>query len=184
MINFFKDYFQNLCRELDGVDSNVLISIAELICEAKRKGKKVFLIGNGGSAATPSHSAGDWCKELGVRTLCLTDNSTLVTAWANDTSYDNIFVAQLETYLDEGDVVIAYSGSGNSANVLRAIEFAKSRGCVTVGMTGNYNGMEGGKLAEIADIVVIVPSESMERIEDSHLIINHAIKEYIKEKLM
>jgi len=124
-----------------------------------------------------------WAKTLGIKAICLTDNTTAVTAYANDTSYENIFKGQLDTFLEKGDIVICYSGSGNSPNVINAIEFAKEQGNYTVGITGNYNNGEGGELGKIADLSIIVNSTSMERIEDIHLIINHIIKEYIKQQI-
>lgn len=97
---------------------------------------------------------------------------------------DNIFKGQLETFLDEGDIVIGYSGSGNSMNVINAIQYAKSKGNFTIGITGKYKNGKGGKLSKLTDISLIVNTTSMERIEDIHLIINHIIKEYIKEYLL
>ena len=143
-------------------------------------GCKVHFIGNGGSAATPSHSAGDWSKELGLPTISHTDNIASLTAWANDTSYANIFVGQLQTWLNAGDLVVGYSGSGNSSNVLNGISFANENGARTVGITGNYKSGGGGSLAEIADICIVCDTTSMERIEDLQLIINHIVKEAVK----
>ena len=181
---FIQKYNADLINAIDSLDHKVLEDISNAIIIARENGNTVYLIGNGGSSATPSHSAGDWTKELKIKTICLTDNTPSVTAFANDTDYSNIFKGQLETFLSEGDIVIGYSGSGNSPNVLNAIEYAKSRGNITVGITGNYKEKQGGKLAGIADVVVIANTTSMERIEDVHLIINHIIKEYIREQIM
>ena len=153
-----------------------------MVQQVASKDSTVNFIGNGGSAATPSHSAGDWSKELGIKTISHSDNISSFSAWANDEGYSHVFVGQLSTFASEGDLVIAYSGSGNSDNVVNGIKFAKSIGCSTVGITGNYNGMGGGKLAKIADLSIIVPSTSMERIEDIQLIINHIIKEAVKSE--
>ena len=147
---------------------------------ARNSDATVHFIGNGGSAGTPSHSAGDWSKELSLRTISHTDNAASLTAWANDTSYDNIFVGQLSTFIRPGDLVVGFSGSGESANVINGMEYSKEAGCKTVAITGNYRGFGGGKLAKIADLCILVPSESMERIEDAQLIINHLIKEAVK----
>ena len=143
-------------------------------------GGKVHFIGNGGSAATPSHSAGDWSKELKLPTIAHTDNIASLTAWANDTDYDNIFVGQLQTWLNEGDLVVGYSGSGNSGNVVNAIAFANEFGARTVGITGNYRNGSGGKLAKMVDVAIVCDTTSMERIEDLQLIINHIVKEAVK----
>ena len=143
----------------------------------------IHFIGNGGSAATPSHSAGDWSKELGLRTIAHTDNAASVTAWANDTNFTNIFVGQLSTFLREGDLVVAYSGSGKSANVLNGMHYAKQQGCSTVAVTGNISGSNrenNGNITDIADISIVAPTGSMERIEDIQLVINHIIKEAVK----
>ena len=177
---FFQGYKQDLFHAIESLDREVINKIADRIVELKKNGNTIYLIGNGGSSATPSHSAGDWTKELRVKTICLTDNASSLTAFGNDTDYANVFKGQLETFLSKGDIVIGYSGSGNSPNVINAIENAKSLGNLTIGMTGNYNEKKGGKLAQIADLVLIADTTSMERIEDVHLIINHIIKEYIK----
>jgi len=181
MKTFFDNYTTDLIIAINGLDYPVLERIANKIIEARKNGRTVYLMGNGGSSATPSHSAGDWTKELKIKTICLTDNTPSVTAFANDTDYSNIFKGQLETFLSKGDIVIGYSGSGNSPNVMHAIEYARSKGNFTVGITGNYKGKQGGKLAKLADLVVIANTTSMERIEDLHLIINHLLKEYIRK---
>lgn len=178
---FTSFYKQDLINAIHHLETNKLLVIAAKLIETRKNNNSVFLMGNGGSSATPSHSAGDWTKELNLKTICLTDNTPAVTAFANDTDYSNIFKGQLETFLSEGDIIIGYSASGNSPNVLNAIEYAKSNGNYTIGITGNYKEQNGGKLAQIADISVIAQTTSMERIEDIHLIINHIIKEYIKE---
>lgn len=183
MKNFLKNYIKDLKIALDKLDHQKIEDISNKLIEAKNNHNTVFLIGNGGSSATPSHSAGDWTKEVGIKSLCLTDNVSSVTAFANDTDYSNIFRGQLEIFLSKGDIVIGYSGSGNSENVLNAIQYAKEKGNYTVGITGNYKNGNGSKLAKLADISIVVNTTSMERIEDVHLIINHIIKEYIREKI-
>ena len=179
---FTDQYLHDLNNALSLLDIQQLEKIAEKIIEVRRNNNSVFLIGNGGSSATPSHSAGDWTKELKIKTCCLSDNTPSLTAFANDTDYSNIFKGQLEVFLSPGDILIGYSGSGNSPNVLNAIGFAKSKGNFTIGMTGNYKNKNGGDLAMLADLSIVAQTTSMERIEDLHLIINHIIKEYIKNK--
>lgn len=183
MKRLIQTYLDNLKVALDNLNIDIVEQIAQKINEAKQSNNTVFLLGNGGSSATPSHSAGDWTKELKIKTICLTDNASAVTAFGNDKGYDNIFKGQLETFLEQGDIVIGYSGSGNSENVLNAIHYAIEKGNFTIGITGNYNNRKGGKLAKLTDISLIVNTTSMERIEDVHLIINHLIKDYIKEYL-
>lgn len=178
-----RKYINDLILALNKLElDKIEIIVSKIISVGERK-NTIFLLGNGGSSATPSHSAGDWSKELRIKTLCLSDNASSITAFGNDTSYDNIFKGQLETFLEPSDIVIGYSGSGNSPNVLNAIGFAKSKGNFTIGFTGNYHGNRGGKLAIEADISIIVDTESMERIEDIHLIINHIIKNLVWDDL-
>lgn len=178
--DFSKDYIADLISTIENLSIPTLEEIWSIIEDARKSDKTVHLIGNGGSAGTPSHSAGDWSKELKLRTISHTDNVSSLTAWANDTDYSNIFVGQLSTFINSGDVVIGYSGSGNSINVINGILFAKEKGCHTIAITGDYKGMGGGKLGKIVDISLVVPSQSMERIEDTQLIVNHIIKEAIK----
>ena len=178
--DFAQSYVDSLVRTLGGLPFSELEDFWKLVEAARESEATVHFIGNGGSAGTPSHSAGDWSKELALRTISHTDNSPSLTAWANDTEFQNVFVGQLSTFIREGDIVVGFSGSGNSENVLRGIEFAKQRGCSTVAVTGDYRGMGGGKLADIGDVSIVVPSNSMERIEDVQLVINHIVKEAVK----
>ena len=177
---FAESYTASLTDTLAKLPFSRMEKLWGIIERAREQGSTVHFIGNGGSAGTPSHSAGDWSKELSLRTISHVDNSPALTAWANDTSFENVFVGQLSTFASPGDVVIGFSGSGNSANVINGIQYSKDNGCSTVAITGNYQGMSGGKLAEIADLTILVQSESMERIEDVQLVINHIIKEAVK----
>ena len=177
---FANSYISDLKRTLDELSMDSVSSFWEMVENVRVSGGSVHFIGNGGSAATPSHTAGDWSKELSLRTISHSDNASSLTAWANDTDYSNIFVGQLSTFIREGDLVVAYSGSGNSENVLNGISFARDNGCSTAAITGNYRGMEGGELAKIVDVAIVVPTTSMERIEDVQLVLNHIIKEAVK----
>ena len=181
-LDLANSYLVDLKRTIDELPMGDLQTLYSKVLQVASKDSTVHFIGNGGSAATPSHSAGDWSKELGLKTISHSDNISSFSARANDEGKSPGFVGQLSTFASEGDLVIAYSGSGNSDNVVNGIKFAKSIGCSTVGITGNYNGMGGGKLAKIADLSIIVPSTSMERIEDIQLIINHIIKEAVKSE--
>ncbi len=181
-IDFANNYLADLKRTIDELPMSGLQSLYSMVVSAAENGSTVHLIGNGGSAATPSHSAGDWSKEIGLKTISHSDNTSSFTAWANDEGYSQVFVGQLSTFASKGDLVIAYSGSGNSENIINGINYAKSIGCDTVGITGNYNGAGGGELAKIADMSIIVPTTSMERIEDIQLVINHIIKEAVKSE--
>jgi D-sedoheptulose 7-phosphate isomerase len=177
---FMDGYIADLSAALDSLDRNAVGALYTEMLRVIDDGGKVHFIGNGGSAATPSHSAGDWSKELGLQTLAHTDNIAALTAWANDTSYDNIFVGQLQTWLAPGDLVVAYSGSGNSPNVVHGIEYASNNGARTVGITGDYKSGAGGALAKLVDVAIVCDTTSMERIEDLQLIINHIVKEAVK----
>ena len=183
MDDFVREYVGNLTSSLQTLDAESLGSLAARIEDCIQKNRTIFLLGNGGSSATPSHSAADWTKELGARCMCLTDNAHIVTAISNDIDYESIFVVQLRSFMSPADLVIGYSGSGNSENVIRAVQFAKEGGAFTVGMTGDYKGKKGGRLAAIADLPIVVQETSMERIEDCHLILNHIVKEYLKVRM-
>jgi D-sedoheptulose 7-phosphate isomerase len=160
--------------------------IEELMC-AYEKNSNIFLFGNGGSAALASHFACDLGKGTVVpenghkrfRVMALTDNIPLMTAWANDTCYDQIFAQQLKNFIAPGDVAFAISGSGNSPSVLRGLEVARSHSARTLGLTG----FEGGRMRGLCDICMIIPSTNMQIIEDFHLSVTHAIFTVIREKI-
>ncbi|MDE0707674.1 MAG: SIS domain-containing protein [Candidatus Poseidoniales archaeon] len=177
---FMDGYIADLSRALNTLSRETVEQLYTEMLQVMDNGGKVHFIGNGGSAATPSHSAGDWSKELGLPTIAHTDNIAALTAWANDTSYANIFAGQLQTWLSPTDLVVGYSGSGNSSNVLNGIAYAMEQGARTVGITGNYKSGNGGALAEMADVAIVCDTTSMERIEDLQLIINHIVKEAVK----
>lgn len=151
--------------------------IIDVLRAARREGRHVFLLGNGGSAATASHLVNDLAKltiEPNVprlRAIALTDNVALMTAWANDSAYEAIFAEQLDNFVSAGDVVIGFSTSGNSPNVVRALSLAKARGATTVAFTGR----SGGALKAVAEICFMVPSESTQLIEDVHLAAGHCV---------
>jgi D-sedoheptulose 7-phosphate isomerase len=146
---------------------------------------QIFTLGNGGSAATASHFANDLNKAASCdgrrrfRAIALTDNVPLLTAWGNDLSYDDIFVEQLKNLYRDNAVVIGISGSGNSENVLRALRFAKSRGGTTIGFTG----YQGGEIKHIASASIVVPSDSMQQIEDAHLVLEHLICTVLRQEV-
>jgi len=151
--------------------------VVRVIAGARHSGKKVFFFGNGGSAATASHFVCDVSKgtirkdKPRVKAFCLSDNLPLLSAWANDTAYENVFAEQLENLVDAGDVVVAISGSGNSANVLKGVALARQKGATTVGLTA----FEGGKLKAMVDVPLVVPVHNIEQAEDVHLILDHMI---------
>jgi D-sedoheptulose 7-phosphate isomerase len=149
----------------------------ERLLEAYDQGRQLFLLGNGGSAATASHLLADFQKCIYMaggktfRALAVTDSIPLITAWANDTHYDNVFAEQLRPWVQPGDLVIAFSGSGNSPNVLRAVQVARELGAWVLGLAG----YEGGKLKDLVDECIIVPCDNMQRIEDCHMVLGHLL---------
>lgn len=170
-------YLAELQPVLEQLRAEDLSRIESLLLQARAQGRMIFIIGNGGSAATASHLANDLNKGASVsgrprfRAIALTDNVPLITAWANDTSYENVFVEQMANFFEPGDVLVAISGSGNSPNVVGATEWARREGAVTIGLTGG----SGGRLRDLVDCCVVVPTDRMEQIEDMHLVLAHAL---------
>lgn len=160
-------------------------AVADRLFEAWRREQTVYLIGNGGSAATAAHMANDLNKYTAVgdlprfRAIALTDNIPLITAVANDLAYDAIFVEPLRNFLRPGDVLVAISGSGNSPNVVKAAEYTRGRGATVIGLCG----FPGGRLAELADLKVIVPSPVITQQEDGHMILDHVIAVALRERI-
>ena len=167
--------------EMQSTLSNLPIDGIERIVNALRSAraqkKTVFLFGNGGSAATASHLACDLTKGTNangrprLRVIALTDNVPLISAWANDSSYEDIFAQQLQQQVESGDIAIGISGSGRSPNVLNALKVATSAGAITIGLTG----FDGGDLKNLVDLCVVVPDNSIDQVEDVHLMIGHVI---------
>lgn len=170
-------YFHQLQHAVARLPFAEIDRAVDLILAAHRRRKTIYLLGNGGSAATASHIACDLAKATAVpdqrrlRTVSLVDNTALVTAWANDTSYERIFAEQLENLLTPGDVVVAISARGRSPNVLAALQIARAYGASTVGLTG----FDGGELPALTDICITVASDTYGVIEDAHLAIGHAV---------
>lgn len=177
LIGVAGNYLQQVSATLRRLPMEQVVAAIEILHRARMEGRQVFVCGNGGSAATASHMACDLAKgaiaegKPRFRAIALTDNMPLFSAWANDSSYEDVFAQQLSNYLQPGDVVVGISGSGRSPNVLNALRLAKDRGAVTIGITG----FEGGCLPEIVNLCLIVPSQSMEQIEDIHLLLSHLI---------
>ena len=176
-MTLIRDYLDQVAVAISGLPEDKIRDIVETLKSAHVEGRQVFLLGNGGSAANATHIAEDLqkgvkeCTGKRFRVIALTDSVPLITAWANDTGYENIFAEQLESLAEPGDVVIAISGSGNSPNVLKAVEKANEMGVLTIG----WSGFSGGKLAQIAKKSIVVGSDNMQRIEDAHLVLGHLI---------
>jgi D-sedoheptulose 7-phosphate isomerase len=155
----------------------------QVLFDAWQRGEQIFIVGNGGSAATASHMANDLNKltitpgKPRFKAIALTDNIPLMTAWGNDSSYEEIFAEQLTNFIQRADVVVAISASGNSPNVLRAVQVARQYGATTIALTGDI----GGKLKGIVDYCVLTPTGHICQQEDCHLIAEHAIANALKK---
>jgi D-sedoheptulose 7-phosphate isomerase len=154
-----------------------LEAAAELLLGCYRDGGTIFVLGNGGSAATASHLACDLAKNTRAtglppfRVLALTDNVPQLTAWANDHSFACVFAEQLRALMRPGDLVLAISASGNSPNVVAAVEYARANGATTLALTSQ----NGGQLRALADLAVHVPTDDIELVEDAHMVIAHSL---------
>jgi D-sedoheptulose 7-phosphate isomerase len=181
---FAEWYREHEIKKWHELDLDVVAGIARVLETAERKRNQIFVIGNGGSAATASHIATDWAKTSErngkhmLRCMSLTDNVPFMTAIANDLGYEEVFVRQLRTYIRRGDVVVMISGSGNSPNVVKAARFAKKSGAVTVGMTG----FSGGKLRKLVDLCLHVDSDQYGIIEDLHMAAGSILAFYLKQR--
>lgn len=165
---------------------------ADILHRAYQTDHTVFTFGNGGSAALASHLASDLGKATHIpgprsvagtkrlRILSLTENVPMLTAWANDTGYENVFAGQMENFIQAGDVAFGISGSGNSPNVLRALELARKVGATTVGLVGHG----GGKMKDLLDCAIVVPSNHMQQVEDAHVILAHLIFLDLKARIL
>lgn len=175
----FKEYIKNMNSTIEDLNEKQITDFINLLYDAYRKEKMVFVIGNGGSAANASHLAQDLAKgtrknldqTLRIKALSLTDNLPFITALGNDDGYDLIFEQQLRTYAKPGDVLICISGSGNSPNIIKAATWAKANGLITVGITG----FDGGKLMNLSEYSVHVPLNNMFIAESIHSIIFHYV---------
>ena len=170
-------YLRGVIGVLEDLPVAVIDEVVDRLFQAYADDCAVYLFGNGGSAALASHAACDLGKGTMVqgakpfRATSLTDNVALITAWANDASYADIFAAQLRPVIEPGDIAFAISGSGNSPNVVNALRVAKEGGAHTIGLTGCH----GGKMKPLCDLCITVPSENMQHIEDCHLCVMHAV---------
>jgi D-sedoheptulose 7-phosphate isomerase len=179
---FSRRYLQYLGEVLQGIDPKAIAQFAKTLLASRDKGATVFFIGNGGSAATASHFANDLSigtnsYEKPFRALSLTDNLPIITAIGNDFGYEEIFVRQLKVQGRPGDVLVAISASGNSPNLVRAMEYAASAGIKTVAITA----FDGGRMRQIASEGVHVPTELKEYgpAEDAHMVLDHLVGSYL-----
>jgi D-sedoheptulose 7-phosphate isomerase len=181
----YSAYFHKLKETLDKIELKPVEQVVEILLKCREDQGTMYIFGNGGSAANASHIAGDFLKGISFgmkkrfKTHCLNDNIAGITAITNDLSYDEVFIEQLKTYLTPGDVVIGISGSGNSENVVKAIQWARDNGAVTIALVG----YKGGRLAKVAEVVMHAPVDDMEITEDIHTILFHSIKQEINRRI-
>ncbi len=185
MKSFARDYIKDLKRSLDDLDLDSVGRIVDILWEAYGNNKQIFVMGNGGSASTASHFACDLGKgtivegKKRLRVICLNDNMAMVTALSNDLNYDEVFREQLINLVNSDDVVIAITASGNSPNILKAVECAREHGAISIG----FIGFDGGQLKPIVDESIIAKSSNYGHIEDVHLILEHMISQCFRQRL-
>jgi D-sedoheptulose 7-phosphate isomerase len=181
-VAYARGYLRRLTAVLEALDPEEIARAAEAMWRAREEGRRIFFVGNGGSAATASHFAND--IGIGTRSdgapfkaLSLTDNNAVMTCIANDLGYDQVFVEQLRVHLEPGDVVVAISASGNSPNVVKAVDFARERGNTTIALTG----FDGGELRRRAHLAIHVATERGEYgpVEDVHMVLDHLISSFL-----
>lgn len=178
-------YFDDLALAIEKMPLRTIEQIVEALLQAYESSRMIYLFGNGGSAALASHFACDLGKgatngsSKRFQVLAFTDNVPLITAWANDARYEDIFAEQLINFVRPNDIAFAISGSGKSPNVLRALKVARDASAFTIGITG----FQGGGMKDLCDLCLTVPSNNMQIIEDLHLSITHAVFTALRVKL-
>jgi D-sedoheptulose 7-phosphate isomerase len=179
-INSYLTELEQMLRDISQAHLQDILSLLE---ETYRNGHRIFIMGNGGSAATASHFALDLAKNTimqgapRLKAISLTDHVPLITAWSNDTAYEHIFEEQLANMIEPGDLVIGISTSGNSPNVISALNLAKKSCAATVGLLG----AEGGLIKNIVDSYLLAPGQNIEQEEDAHMILTHIITRHMRE---
>lgn len=186
--NFTTEYFKEQNRVNDLLPMHFIAEALQLVEKAYRSGKQIFIIGNGGSASTASHMVCDFQKFIlgykgdrkipRMKALSLSDNTEVLTAWANDVGYEVVFSEQLKNQAEEGDLLIALSASGSSPNIIRAVDVAKLKGIKVIGLTG----FAGGKLKELADVPIHVESNDYGIVENVHLMFGHMAARYLVDQ--
>jgi D-sedoheptulose 7-phosphate isomerase len=183
-MSYIEWYLKEVGDILERLPNDQIAQIILALEQARMDGRQIFIIGNGGSAATASHFANDLLKATVIdgkprmKPIALTDNIPIMLAYANDCGYETIFAEQLDALAAPNDLVVAFSGSGRSPNVLRALDLARDRGLTTISITGR----DGGEMKERSDICLIAPCEPMEQIEDVHIVLCHLIYSAIRDE--
>ena len=179
------EYFSEMEQMLTSISRSDIQKVLSLLENAYYSGHRVFIMGNGGSAATASHFALDLAKNTitpnapRLKAISLTDHVPLITAWSNDTAYEHIFAEQLANMVEPGDVVIGISTSGNSLNVINALLLAKQSQAYTIGLLG----ATGGKIKDMVDAYILAPGQNIEQEEDAHMILTHVITRHMRHVL-
>jgi D-sedoheptulose 7-phosphate isomerase len=179
-----QNYISTLHQTIDQLPQELIAKVINILQSARMRGSQVFIMGNGGSASTASHFVCDLAKNTRnaglphYRAIGLTDNMAIFSAYANDEGYENVFAKQLANLIQPGDVVIGISASGNSQNVLNAIEEARRESVTTIAFTG----YDGGRLGKMVDVNIHVKSNIIEHVEDIHLMLEHMIVKAIKDQ--
>jgi D-sedoheptulose 7-phosphate isomerase len=183
--HFVEAYVERLKSAIDQLPLERVEAIGEILYRAYRHNKQVFIVGNGGSAATASHMACDLGKNTispwrqRFRVVSLNDNMPLVSALANDLGYEHVFSEQLKNLIRPGDVLISITGSGNSPNILLAMEYARERAATNIALLG----FDGGRAMRLADEYVLVPAQDYGVVEDLHMVLDHILTEYFRARL-
>ena len=186
MKDYIRDYLAGMTTLLHQIPVDDVENAIGLFWENYQNGRRVVFCGNGGSAATASHLPADFQKNMYLHgdkpweILSLVDSVPLLTAWSNDTEYAHVFAGQARTWLRPGDLLVAISGSGNSPNILAAVEAAHDMGAITLG----WSGFGGGKLAALAQHNVVIHSHNMQMVEDAHMVIGHLIYSALRDRLL
>jgi len=179
-----QNYISTLQQTMSELPHSIISEVIHILQRARMQGTQIFIMGNGGSASTASHFVCDLAKNTRhnglphFRAIGLTDNMEIFSAYANDEGYENVFSQQLINLIRPGDIIIAISASGNSKNVIKAVEEARKYGVITIGFTG----FDGGRLRQIVDINIHVNSAIIEHVEDIHLMLEHMIVRTIKDQ--
>ena len=182
-MSYIDRYLNEINHTLHQLPQDQIAQIIHILKQARSERRQIFLIGNGGSAATASHLANDLIKSTvaagkpRMKVIALTDNIPIMLAYANDCGYETIFAEPLDALAAPGDVLVAFSGSGRSPNVLRALDLARQRGLTSIGFTGR----DGGEMPGRCDVCLIVPCQPMEQIEDIHVVLAHLIYSAIRD---
>jgi len=185
MSDFSKQYLNQLSNLLEAFPHDNFDKMIHEFMQSYHEGKNIFVMGNGGSASTATHWVCDINKgccfhlEKKFKMMCLNDSISTLLAYANDLSYEDVFVEQLKNFFTPGDLVIGISGSGNSENVLRAIHYANDNQGTTIGLCG----YSGGKLFQMVDIPILAQVDDMQKVEDIHMIVAHMSMQRIIQKI-